>query len=190
MTLRYVAFALVLPLLGCGEDARYLIASGPAEIGGTSREARVRVRTIEVRDVSLPAYASASEIVVEQADGSLKPVSKSVWADDPVRGVTGALARAIDARSTATVAAEPWPLLDPADVQVEVRVDRMVARLAGGFEFTGQYAISAPSGAVRESVQRFGITVPLQGNSPAAVAQATGAAIDRLATDIVARLRR
>ena len=189
MTLRSLALVLALPLGACGVDARYLIAQGPAETGQPAAKARVRVRTIEVRDVSLPSYASATDIVVEQKDGALKPIGNAVWADDPVRGVTSALARAIGARSTATVAAEPWPLLDPADVQLEVRVDRMIARADGGFELTGQYAIAAPSGALREQVRRFAIRTPLQGTAPMAVAQATGLAIDQLAAKVVASLR-
>ncbi len=190
MTFRPLAFILLLPLMACGTDSRFLIASGPSETGQTASKARVGVRSIEVRDVSLPAYASATDIVVEGTDGALKPVPGSIWADDQVRGVTGALAKALDARSTATVAAEPWPLLDQADVQVQVRVDRMIARATGQFEMSGQYAIAAPSGAVRETVRRFAFTAPLQGTSAAAVAQATGVAIDELASDIVARLRR
>ena len=189
MTLRSLALVLALPLAACGTDARYLIAQGPAETGQPDARSRVRVRTIEVRDVSLPAYASATDIVVEQKNGALMPIGNAVWADDPVRGVTGALARALDARATATVAAEPWPLLDPADVQLEVRVDRMIARADGQFEMTGQYAIAAPSGAIREQVRRFAIRTPLQGTTPGAVAQATGLAIDRLAAEVVARLR-
>ncbi|MDN5788809.1 membrane integrity-associated transporter subunit PqiC [Pseudorhodobacter sp.] len=191
MTLRIAAaLALALPLLACGDNnARFLISNGAVDTGAVAKS-RVAVRTIEVRDVSLPAYAAASEIVTEQADGALAVVPKALWADDPVRGVTGALARSLDQRSTATVAAEPWPLAEPADVQLEVRIDRMVAKTSGSFELSGQFAIAAPSGTVRESVKRFAIAVPLTDSSPAAVAAATGAAIDQLAAEVVNKLRR
>ncbi|MGO4909448.1 membrane integrity-associated transporter subunit PqiC [Pseudorhodobacter sp. W20_MBD10_FR17] len=190
MNIRIVAIALAaaLPLASCGDkDARFPIA---AETVPAVAKTQVAVRTVEVREVSLPAYAAASEIVVEQMGGALTVVPKAIWADDPVRGVTGALARSLDLRSTASVAAEPWPLADSADVRIEVRVDRMIAKLNGNFELTGQFAIAAPNGAMRESVQRFTVTAPLADNSPGSVAQATGVAIDSLAADIVKKLRR
>lgn len=183
-----IALAAAVPLASCGDtNARFPIV---AETGPTVTKTRVAVSTIEVRDVSLPAYAAASEIVVEQDGGALTVVPKAIWADDPVRGVTGALARSLDLRSTASVAAEPWPLADSADVRVEVRIDRMIAKLSGEFELSGQFAVAAPNGAIREAVQRFTVIVPLADNTPASVAQATGAAIDGLAGDIVKKLRR
>ncbi len=189
MTLRILAlaFAAALPLMSCGDtNARFPISSDAIAVSKT----RVAVRTIEVRDVSLPAYAAASEIVVEQDGGALFVVPKSIWADDPVRGVTGALSRSLDERSTASVASEPWPLAEPADVRVEVRIDRMIAKTDGQFELSGQFAIAAPDGAVRESVERFAVTAPMSGTEPAAVAKATGTAIDGLADLILKKLRR
>ncbi|WP_323005135.1 PqiC family protein [Pseudorhodobacter sp.] len=190
MTFRLAAITLAaaVPLMSCGDtNARFPIATS-AE--ATVTKARVAVRTIEVRDVSLPAYAAASEIVVEQSGGALSVVPKAIWADDPVRGVTGALSRSLDLRSTASVASEPWPLAEPADVRVEVRIDRMIAKTDGSFELSGQFAIAAPNGAIRESVQRFAVTAPMADSSPAAVAQATGIAIDKLSDEIVKKLRR
>lgn len=190
MTLRIAAIALAatLPLVSCGDtNARFPIST--ADEAQVSKS-RVAVRTIEVRDVSLPTYAAASEIVVEQDGGALSVVPKAIWADDPVRGVTGALSRSLDLRSTASVASEPWPLAEPADVRLEVRIDRMIAKIDGNFELSGQFAIAAPDGAMRESVQRFAVSAPMVDGSAGAVAQATGAAIDNLADVIVKKLRR
>lgn len=190
MTLRIAAISLAaaLPLLSCGDtSARFPIAAVPeAKVAKT----RVAVGSIEVSDVSLPTYAAASEIVVEQENGALSVVSKAIWADDPVRGVTGALTRSLELRSTASAASEPWPLAEPADVRLEIRVDRMIARIDGTFELSGQFAIAAPEGAVRESIQRFEVSAPMADNSPAAIAKATGTAIDELADVIIRKLRR
>ncbi len=186
MKFRLALCVLVCGLSACGDNkARFVIP--PSE---PATETRLRVASIEVRDVSLPAYAAASEIVVEDADGALRPVAKAIWADDPQRAVTGALARSIDLRSTANVSAEPWPLSDAADVRLEVRIGDMIARVDGVFTMTGQFALSSQSGAIADSLQRFAIDVPLADTSPASVASATGKAIDALATDILARLRR
>lgn len=189
MTLRIVALTLAaaLPLISCGDtNARFPITSDAVTVSKT----RVSVRSIEVRDVSLPAYAAASEIVVEQDGGALFVLPKSIWADDPVRGVTGALSRSLDLRSTASVASEPWPLAEPADVRVEVRIDRMIARTDGMFELSGQFAIAAPDGAFRESVDRFAVTAPMADSEAASVAKATGTAVDNLADLILKKLQR
>lgn len=189
MTLRIAALTLAaaLPLISCGDtNARFPITSDAAAVS----KSRVSVRSIEVRDVSLPAYAAASEIVVEQDGGALFVVPKSIWADDPVRGVTSALSRSLDLRSTASVASEPWPLAEPADVRLEVRVDRMIAKSDGMFEMSGQFAIAAPDGATREAVERFAVTASMVDGEAASVAKATGIAIDNLADLIVKKLRR
>lgn len=186
MKTRIALVLLPLALMSCGDkNERFLIA--PAQ---TISETRVAVSSIEVRDVSLPAYAAASEIVAEDASGALRALPKSLWADDPPRAVTGALARSLDLKSTATVAAEPWPLNDGPAVRVEVRIDQMVARADGSFGMTGQFAITSFSGAQRDRLQRFSISVPLANTSAAAVAQATGQAIDALADEILAQLAR
>ncbi|MDZ4395420.1 PqiC family protein [Cypionkella sp.] len=172
-------------LTACGDKkARFEI---PAPTAAT--EARLRVSSIEVRDVSLPAYASASEIVVEDAAGALRPVPKAIWADDPARGVTGALARSLEAASTANVAAEPWPLNTEPQARVQVRIDQMSARADGSFYLEGQFAISSASGAVSDSLNRFAISVPMADLAPASVAGATGAALDQLAAKIIATLK-
>ncbi|NJM84651.1 MAG: membrane integrity-associated transporter subunit PqiC, partial [Tabrizicola sp.] len=176
------ALILSAALAGCGDNnARFEIAPTVA-----TAEASLRVGSIEVRDVSLPAYAAASEIVAEDADGALRPLEKAVWADDPGRAVTGALARSLDLKSTATVAAEPWPLADDPDLRLDLRIDQMIARANGSFEMTGQYALASPNGTARETIQRFAINVPLVNTAPATVATAAGAAIDRLADEIIA----
>lgn len=172
-------------LAACGDKkARFEIPSPTAVT-----EARLHVSSIEVRDVSLPAYASASEIIVEDAAGALRPVPKAIWADDPARGVTGALARSLEAASTAKVAAEPWPLTSEPQARVQVRIDQMSARADGSFYLEGQFAISSGTGAVSDSLNRFAISVSMTDLTPASVASATGAALDQLAAKIVAKLK-
>jgi uncharacterized lipoprotein YmbA len=178
-------FCLVLLLASCGPaPGLYLVTPPPA-----AEEVRVRVGTIEVIDISLPAYAAASDIVVEAADGSLATTKNALWADDPVRGMTYALTEQLDRQSNATAAAEPWPLTEPADVQIEVRVDRLVARADMSLVLSGQYAVASRDGVISEFVDRFAIAIPLPATDPATVGRAQGAAIDALAQQIIARLR-
>ncbi|TNE56645.1 MAG: hypothetical protein EP341_04595, partial [Sphingomonadales bacterium] len=64
------------------------------------------------------------------------------------------------------------------------------ARLDGQLHLSGQFAISSYDRIIRERIVPFSIAVPLAGDSPAQIAQATGIAIDRLGTEIATNLRR
>lgn len=187
MMMRVSAALLGLLLAACGADnsARYLVDAPAAEAART-----VRVRSIEVRDMVLPAYAAALEIAQQDETGALRNLPDTLWADEPVRGMTAALARSLDLGSSATVAAEPWPLDTPADVQLIVRVERMVAGSDGIFVLSGQYAIAAPDGAVRERLERFDIRVPLAAADAPTIAAATGQAVAAIAADIIGTLAR
>ena len=145
---------------------------------------------MEVRDVVLPAYAAESEILVQEADGALRPLGDALWADDPRTGITQALARRLDEGTSATVAAEPWPLFDGPDRSVQVSIDRMVAVEGGTFELSGQFAMISRTGAAREFLRRFDIQEPLAGTGPQEVANAMGRALNQLSTQIAGSVAR
>ncbi|SDI48238.1 PqiC family protein [Alloyangia pacifica] len=178
---------LLLPLLAaaCGSEPRYRMEGAPP-----SASVRLAVGTLEVREVSLPAYADASEILLEDASGAMNQVEGALWADDPRRAMTQALAERLGQISGATVAAEPWPLEEPAQAAVHVRISEAVASAAGTFRLKGQYALSSYDRVIRERISRFEITVPLQSGSAAAIAAAAGSATDQLATRIASDLSR
>jgi uncharacterized lipoprotein YmbA len=184
---RAVAWTLVLPLAACsgGDAARYLI---DAPVASTS-EARVSVRTLELRAVSLPSHASGAEILVQDETGALRALGDVVWADDPERAVTGTLAELLDARSSATVSAEPWPLFDGPSARMDVRITRMLATSAGVFEITGQAAVTAVDGRARDRVERFAIAAPVTEISAAGVTDAQGRALAALADELIGMLR-
>ncbi len=178
--------ALSLSLVACGATSgRYMLDPPVAQ-----ETIRVAVARIEVRDVTLPDYAGASEIMRQSEDGALYPVKGAIWADDPMRAMTRTLARNLDAITTATAAGEPWPLEAYPDVRIETRIERMIARADGQLELSGQYAIASPDRVVRESINRFDILEPVVDDTAGAVAQASSRAMMVLAREIAARLRR
>ena len=117
------------------------------------------------------------------------PLGDAEWADDPERAVTVALAELLDDRSSATVAAEPWPLLDGPTARMDVRISKMLANAAGVFEITGQAAVSAVEGRPREQVERFSVAVPIPEITAAAVSEAQGRALVALSDELIGLLR-
>lgn len=173
--------ATLLAACGGNEDL-YLIGTET-----TANELRVSTRSIEVKEVTLPAYAAASEIAFQTEEGALKTVKGALWAEEPRAAVTRIIAEHLDTGTSANAAAEPWPLLDGPDTTVTVRIDRMVARADQQFELSGQFATSSMNG--RDRLRRFSILQPLSGSSPGAIATASGAALAQLSRDIAAALR-
>lgn len=185
---RATAVAMILPLAACGiggDAGRYLI-DAPTAAGN---ETRVSVRTLELRDVSLPSHASGSEILVRDEGGALRPLGDAIWADDPERAVTGTLAQLLETRSTATVSSEPWPLIDGPSARLDVRIDKMLASASGVFEITGQAAVSAVEGRPRERVERFAIATPITEMSASGVTDAQGRALVALSDELIGLLR-
>ncbi len=181
---------LALALAACGGNApRYLIDPPAAQLRLTTP-----ARTIMLRDVSLPEYASASEIAVQEAGGAVRNARRALWADRPERAVTLALARQLDAALSATVAAEPWPLSGLPDAEIEVRVAHSLAGADNVFRLQGQYYVRADG--MRHGMRLgpasapFAISVPMQGTEPADIARAQSAAIAELAATIARGLGR
>lgn len=120
----------------------------------------VAVRSLEVRLVSLPAYARDEEIWIETAAGTLTADARRLWADDPARGLTQDLARQLAAMTGARVAAEPWPFADLPAARLEVRLDSFVAGVDGRFRIAGQYIVASESGA-RDRAAPFEVSAPI-----------------------------
>jgi len=178
-----VVLSVVLALAGCSnpeKTGRYLIDAPESQANVPNRLGRV-----EIRDVSLPRYASSQEITYQTDDGALRSTPDNIWADDPVRGVTLFLAREITSQSGAQAIAEPWPFPDRPDRRVEIRIERMLAQANGQFALSGTYYIY--SGDSRNGggiVRRFDLTEPVLAAGPAEIAAAQSRALQRLAGQI------
>lgn len=185
----YRLLPLVLVLLAaCGSNGpRYLLDRAPVD---EAAKTRVKAGTLEVMDVSLPTYAEDAEIMVEDGNGALSPVKNALWADDPGRAITQLLVDQIGRTSTATTAAEPWPLESPPQAAVHVRVSEMVASASGNFDLRGQFAISSYGYVVRERIEPFAVSVSLADTKPGTIAAASSAALRELSAVIVRSLAR
>jgi len=176
--------AILIFLAGCGaSDVRYAVP----EVAPQER-VTIAYRSVEVRDVTLPVYAELEEIYVEMPDGSLTS-SSLLWADDPSRGATLELSRALAIITDRPVASEPWPFESYPDARVEVRVEEFVASLrTQEFRLAGQYFVASLEGRGQDRSGVFRVSVPLPLEAgPGEIAAARGQAMARLAVEISER---
>jgi uncharacterized lipoprotein YmbA len=178
------ALALVV-LVGCaGVTDRYSVTTPTAQ-----PVQRIPFRSVEIRDVSLPAYAADDEIVRRAADGRL--VSDGVlWADTPGRAVALELGRHLSGITGARIASSPWPFEALPDARLDLRFETLVADADGRFRATGQYFLAVADGRP-ERAGLFDLAVPFDPEAgPAAVAAARGQVIRDLAGDLARRALR
>lgn len=179
MTFRTPALLLALALTACsGTPDRFAVI--PPQ---TAASQRISFRAVEIRDLSLPAYAAADEISIQSADGTLV-TGDTLWADSPPRAVALELARALAQTTGARVASDPWPFQALPDASLDVRFESFVAEETGTFRATGQYFVAVPDGR-RERSGFFDLTVPYpeDGGLPE-IARARGQIIADLAAFI------
>jgi len=175
-----ILLAAALGLTACGASPEFYAVTPPQ----AAQTQKIAFRSVEVRDVSLPTYASASEIAIEDAGGKLVINSAVQWADNPERAVALELTRHISRLSGARVASEPWPFEAFPDARLDVRFESLVARADGQFRATGQYFVSVADGG-RERSGLFDLSVPLDpAGGPQAIAAARGQVIFDLAAYI------
>jgi uncharacterized lipoprotein YmbA len=185
-----------LALAGCGADP-VLFAAPPAvtsvapTVGDPGSRIAVAYRTVEVREVSLPAYAEAETIVMEGAGGTLMPAPGVEWADLPQRAITLDLAEVLEGVTGALVAAEPWPFESLPDARVEVRVTRLAAGVDGVFRLAGHYYVADLRGTLDRPADRSAqfqaaVSYDPEGGA-AAIAAARSRAVRDLARQIASR---
>jgi uncharacterized lipoprotein YmbA len=187
MTRFLLPFALFLALTACSETTRYLVDTPPPE---AQSKQRLRVATIELKDVALPGHASGPDVMMQAEDGTMVVLGEADWVDEPVRSYTDLLARELDTRSTATVAAEPWPLFDRAQAEIVVRIDRMLARADGQMELSAQVAVTSSDRVIADRIERFVLTTPMPSLDARGVSAASGTVLQMLAGRILTMLAR
>ena len=173
-----------LPLLAaCASVPEERIAVPRAETAQTQRIAHA---TVALRNVTLPSYASNDTIFTADETGRLRETPGLLWADDPGRATTLELSRHLNRITSARVASEPWPFLEPAAAEVEVRIEEMLSRADGTFVLSGQYFVTAETG--RDHAHLFDLSVPIAPErTPEDLATARAQVVRDLAADIARR---
>ncbi len=163
-------FAIAVTLTACGGTPDLYPVAPPA----VTQKQPIAFRAVEVRDVSLPAYAAADEIAIQDESGKLVTNTKVLWADSPERAVALELARNLARLSGARVASEPWPFEAFPDARLEVRFESLVAGSDGRVRASGQYFVGVTDGR-RERSGLFDLAVPFDPEGgPQAIAAARG----------------
>lgn len=180
--MRLLPVCLILAAVaGCSnpeKTGRYLI-DPPA----TEKRVADALGTAELKDVSLPDYASAGEVSWQTADGAVRSNPKTLWADKPERAFTLTLARTISQLSGATVIAEPWPLAEPPKRRIEVRVEKALAQRDGVYRLQGAYYVSNEGAGGANQARRFDITVPFATAAPRSASSGLGGLLSGSSAD-------
>lgn len=168
MTLmKSIAAAAVVLLAACG--APDSIAVQPPAITET---VRIGFSSVEVKDVSLPSYASADEIAQQAPDGSLV-TSSVLWADAPERAIGLELSRNLAKLTKRRIASEPWPFEEEAAATLDIRFTDLIAGTDGVFRASGQYFVGVFEGRERSGLFDLNVGYDPEGG-PAAIARARG----------------
>lgn len=184
--LKQMMIVAVLGVAGCGGQPDRL-AFTPA---ASTLQLQPLVRSAMVRSVSLPSYAAADEISVQVASGLISADRSVLWADDPQRALTLAIATTLGSITNADVGPEPWPFIGLPDVAIDIRVTQMIAAADGTFQLAGQYFVGGDGIDFRNTAHRFDIRQPMADQSLGSITAAQSAAILTLTEDIARRIAR
>ena len=203
MMRKFAATLALLALSACTSGPQYLVETAPSTLRVQSR-----VSTVLVRTVSLPSYAEDEKIAIEAEDGTVRDSNFGLWADEPERAATLKITRNLNTMTNAKVAPEPWPLPEPPQGVVDIRVETFIATNTGSFRISGQYFMGseipeplvdpedfekAPKvlpAPLPDKARLFDIDIPMQASTPAAVAAAQSAALTALSEAIARDLAR
>lgn len=175
-----------LGLAGCASQPDRLALTPAA----STLQLQPLVRSAMVRTVSLPNYAAAEEIPLQDANGLIVADSGILWADDPQRAVTLAISTTLAQIINADVGPEPWPFVGLPDVSIDIRVTRMIAAADGTFQLAGQYFIGGDGIDFRNSARSFDIRQPMADQSIASISAAQSATILTLTEQIARSIAR
>ena len=170
MTRRLIPLLFLSVVAACtAAPDRFAVA--PPSVAETQR---IGFSAVEIREVSLPAYAASDEITVQDTDGRLVSDGEVLWADTPDRAVALEISRHLSQLSNARVASAPWPFESFPDARLDIRFETLVAGADGRYRAQGQYFVAVPDGG-RERSGLFDLSVPYDLDAGAtAIAAARG----------------
>lgn len=184
--IKRIAFIAALALTACTpEPDRLALAQLDSAI-----ELRPLVSSVMVRTVSLPTYAAAEEIAVELETGLIASNTEVLWADDPQRAMTIAVARNLGDILNIDAGPEPWPFIGLPDASVDVRVERVLAQADGTFRLSGQFYVGGDGIDFRNSSRAFSISKAMTDLSLPSIATAQAEAVLSLSEEIAKTLGR
>lgn len=176
------ATLVAVTLAGCAAAPDRYVVPSPA----VTETQRIAFGAVEIREVSLPAYAASDEISQQEADGRVISAGDVLWADTPDRAVALELARHLSRLSGARVASGPWPFESFPDARLDLRFETLIAEATGTYRATGQYFVAVSDGR-RERSGLFDLAVAFDpAGGPQAIAAARGQIILDLAQFVAA----
>lgn len=175
-----------IALFGCTEATEPLRYAAPSP--ATDARVSVPLKSVALREVSLPAYATEEGIAIADGSGVITSAPDSIWADEPTRAVTLRLTNALADVTGRVVASDPWPFRDEPDAVVEVRVEEFVAEEAGRFVAEGRIYVAHQTTDRADRALSFRLAQPYDpARGYPAIAEARARIISALAQEIAVR---
>lgn len=205
MKIRTMAAACMLGLLTACSAAgpQYLVETRTSDL-----RVRAKVPTVVVRTVSLPTYAADQKIAVQDETGSIRAEDFGLWADEPERATTLSITRHLNQMTSAKVAPDPWPLPEPPEGVIDIRIETFIATNRNTFRAEGQYFMGSEipdpiddlddpdtppkvlPAPLADKAQLFSIEIPLPTQTAADISVAQSAALLALSEKVARDLAR
>ena len=173
--MRTIAILIVLTLVGCGgtpvqEPDYYLLRSDATNPSGSAGE----VTKISLGNIDVASYINRSGIVVEAANGTLRPARYHLWAEPLREGLRTFLADEISGHLGRPVRPANYDEIDwreETDALIEIQIEELHGTTGGAATLSARWAIVDPAARTVIAEYEFDRDEPLTSDGyPALVA--------------------
>lgn len=102
--------------------------------------------SLGVVNVTLPGYASSTQIASLSENGTVSQEGDHHWAEEPAVAIARLLVSRLRKRADATVLSEPWPRDYQPAARVKIVFDRLLREPRGGADMSGQILLLSGNG--------------------------------------------
>jgi len=179
--------AMLLSACGTTPEVRYYLIS--ARMGTAEPGALPAGKVVGLGPVTLPEYLDRPQMVTRTSASRLQYHDEHRWAEPLAENIRRVLREDLaDLLDVDQVLAYPWPRSRVVNHQVTLDITRFDADSTGTVSLEGHWSLVKEGGSTSSPGRHFTFSVPAEGASPEAVADAHGEALARLAADIAREL--
>jgi len=138
--------ALAISACSSGPPPRLYLLESSVQADDSESAEQSDISALGISRVTLPGYASDARIATLLNNGVVRQLDSERWAEDPEDAITRLFAERLRTRASATVLVEPWPRNYRPEARVEVIIDKLLRRIDGGAQISGQIQLLSGDG--------------------------------------------